>query len=134
MDLRNLKMSIGMALAIIAQGFGLVWYVAQLDSTVSGLDSSVAQLQEASSTVDVALLEQDVATIKGILDDQKEFDPSDLEDGISDLEDAIDELKITTALLNNELRQVLADHARIGQALADLGQDALSENRELGGY
>ena len=134
MDLRNLKMSIGMALAIIAQGFGLVWYVAQLDSTVSGLDSSVQQLQEASSTVDVALLEQDVATIKGVLDDQQEFDPSDLEDGISDLEDAIDELKITTALQTNELRQVLADHARIGKALADLGQDALSENRELGGY
>ena len=33
MDLANIKVSLGIVAAIIVQAFGLIWYVAQLDST-----------------------------------------------------------------------------------------------------
>ena len=37
-----MKVSIGMAVAIVVQAFGIIWYVATLDSTVASLDSAVA--------------------------------------------------------------------------------------------
>ena len=42
MDLNNSKVSIGIVIAIIAQAFGIIWYVAQLDSTVDTLDTTVS--------------------------------------------------------------------------------------------
>ena len=64
MDIKNMKVSIGIVIAIIAQAFGIIWYVAQLDSTVNSLDSSVAQMQEQPTTVDVAVLQTDLENIK----------------------------------------------------------------------
>ena len=57
MDPKNMKVSIGIVIAIIAQAFGIIWYVAQLDSTVKNLDTSVAAIQEDATTVDVAVLQ-----------------------------------------------------------------------------
>ena len=64
MDLKNMKVSIGIVIAIVVQAFGIIWYVAQLDSTVSSLDSSVAAIQEDATTVDVAVLQTDLENIK----------------------------------------------------------------------
>ena len=61
-----MKVSIGIVIAIIAQAFGIIWYVAQLDSTVNSLDSSVAQMQEQATTVDVAVLQTDLENIKNM--------------------------------------------------------------------
>ncbi len=87
MDLKNMKVSIGIVIAIVAQAFGIIWYVAQLDSTVSSLDSSVAAIQEDATTVDVAVLQTDLENIKEkieMMDDahSEKFDPSDLEEAI----------------------------------------------------
>ena len=60
MDIKNMKVSIGIVIAIVAQAFGIIWYVAQLDSTVSNLDSSVAVMEESQATVDVAVLQTEV--------------------------------------------------------------------------
>ena len=60
MDIKNMKVSIGIVIAIVAQAFGIIWYVAQLDSTVSNLDTSVAVMQESQATVDVAVLQTEV--------------------------------------------------------------------------
>ena len=51
MDIKNMKVSIGIVIAIIAQAFGIIWYVAQLDSTVSSLDTTVIELQASATTV-----------------------------------------------------------------------------------
>ena len=64
MDLANIKVSLGIVAAIIVQAFGLIWYVAQLDSTVKTLDTNVTNIQETQSNVDVAVLQNEVDNLK----------------------------------------------------------------------
>ena len=64
MDLKNMKLSIGIVIAIIVQAFGIIWYVAQLDSNVSTLNSAVTSMQQEATTVDVAVLQADVNNLK----------------------------------------------------------------------
>ena len=83
-NLKNMKVSIGLVIAIIVQAFGLIWYVAQLDSTVTNLDTSVVALQEQATTVDVAVLQKDLENIKEkilMMDEMHsmKFDPSELD-------------------------------------------------------
>ena len=134
-----MKVSIGMAVAIVVQAFGIIWYVAQLDSTVSSLDSAVSNMQQEATTVDVAVLQTDLENIKEKLATMDEthsekFDPSDIEDDIEELEDRISDLETTDAIFENEMRTIMSDHAKIGDALSDLGKSALSEDREYGNY
>jgi hypothetical protein len=138
-DLKNMKVSIGMAVAIVLQAFGIIWYVATLDSTVASLDGAVAQIQQEATTVDVAVLQADLENMREklqIIDEMhsEKFDPTDLEEDIEELGDRISDLEITAALLVNEQRQIMADHAKIGDALAELGKDTLTEGREYGNY
>ena len=139
MDLKNMKVSIGMAVAIVVQAFGIIWYVATLDSTVASLDSAVAEIQQEATTVDVAVLQADLENMKEkleIMDEMhsEKFDPTDLEEDLEDLEDRISDLETTDAVIENEMRTIMSDHAKIGDALSDLGKDALSEDREYGNY
>ena len=95
MDFSNIKMSIGIVIAIIAQAFGIIWYVAQLDSTVGSLSSTVGVIQEEQTTVDVAVLHNDIEALKDKIAMTQEmarmytvgkaFDSSDLEEAIDDL-------------------------------------------------
>ena len=92
--MKNMKVSIGLVIAIIVQAFGLIWYVAQLDSTVTNLDTSVGALQEQATTVDVAVLQKDLENIKDkitMMDEMHsmKFNPSELEEAIEDLEELI---------------------------------------------
>ncbi|MQG81645.1 MAG: hypothetical protein FI692_07690 [SAR202 cluster bacterium] len=64
MDLKNSKVSIGIVIAIIAQAFGIIWYVAQLDSTVSNLDSTVSVMKEQATTINVAVLQTKVESLE----------------------------------------------------------------------
>ena len=68
MDIKNMKVSIGIVIAIVAQAFGIIWYVAQLDSTVSNLDTTVTTLQKDATTVDVAVLETSVDNMRERID------------------------------------------------------------------
>ena len=68
-NLKNMKVSIGLVIAIIVQAFGLIWYVAQLDSTVTNLDTSVTSIQEAQTTVDIAVLQADLENLKRLVED-----------------------------------------------------------------
>ena len=139
MDLKNMKVSIGMAVAIVVQAFGIIWYVATLDSTVASLDSAVAEIQQEATTVDVAVLQADLENMKEkleIMDEMhsEKFDPTDLEEDLEALEDRISDLETTDAVIENEMRTIMSAHAKIGDALSDLGKDALSEDREYGNY
>jgi len=103
MDFSNLKMTIGIVVAIVAQAFGIIWYVATLDSTVGNLSSTVGVIQEEQTTVDIAVLQNDIEALKDKIAMTQEmarmytvgkaFDSSDLEESIEDLEDRVDDLE-----------------------------------------
>jgi len=103
MDFSNLKMTIGIIVAIVGQAFGIIWYVAQLDSTVGSLSSTVGVIQEEQTTVDIAVLQNDIEALKDKIAMTQEmarmytvgkaFDSSDLEDAIEELEDRVDDLE-----------------------------------------
>jgi hypothetical protein len=51
-QLKNMKLSLGIVMAIVVQSFGGIWYIAQLDSTVANNESAVVALEETMSEVD----------------------------------------------------------------------------------
>ena len=139
MDIKNMKVSIGIVIAIIAQAFGIIWYVAQLDSTVNSLDSSVAQMQEQATTVDVAVLQTDLENIKEkleIMDEMhsEKFDPTDLEEAIDELDEALDALDKRSGIIENEMRTIMSDHDGFNDALKELGLSGYSDKRQYGNY
>ena len=144
MDLANIKVSLGIVAAIVAQAFGLIWYVAQLDSTVKTLDTNVTTMQETQSNVDVAVLQTEVDNLKiqviGI--DEKAttigqntvFDPEDLWAAVEELEDSLNELQTTDALMNNEMRTIMSDHSGFNEVLKQLNLSGYGDNRTYGDY
>ena len=127
MDLSSIKVSLGIVAAIIAQAFGLIWYVAQLDSTVKTLDTNVAAIQETQSDVDVAVLQNEVDNLKAQIIQVEEttttigqnsvFDPADLWASIEEVEDRLIELETTDALIDNEMRTIMSDHSGFNEVL-----------------
>ena len=136
MDIKNMKVSIGIVIAIVAQAFGIIWYVAQLDSTVSNLDTTVIELQESATTVDVAVLETSVNNMKERIDNilEDRYDPSGLEELIDEVEGRVDDLEIKDALIENEMRTIMSDHANFGDVLKDLGKSGYGDTRQYGDY
>ena len=148
MDIKNMKVSIGIVVAIVAQAFGIIWYVAQLDSTVSNLDSSVAVMQESQATVDVAVLQTEVDNLiekVAELAGQEEVDLSDIKQSVTELEtalglisdrvteereirnttldeiqDGLDELEKTQAIIDNEMRTIMSDHDGFADVFKEL--------------
>ena len=141
-NLKNMKVSIGLVIAIIVQAFGLIWYVAQLDSNVTSLNDSVSSLQEQDTTVDVAVLQKDLENIKEkilMMDEMHsmKFDPSELEEAIDDIEKIIAGLQTTDALIQNEMRTIMADHGGFAEVLKQLNAAGLlpsGEKRSYGNY
>jgi len=138
-NLKNMKVSIGLVIAIIVQAFGLIWYVAQLDSTVNNLDTSVVALQEQATTVDVAVLQKDLENIKekiAMMDEMHsmKFDPSELEEAIDELEKIIAELKTKDALIENEMRTIMSDHSGFNDVLKQLNLSGYGDTRTYGDY
>ena len=144
MDLANIKVSLGIVAAIIAQAFGLIWYVAQLDSTVKTLDTNVTTMQETQSNVDVAVLQNEVDNLKlQIIEvDEKAttigqntvFDPEDLWAAVEELEDRLNDLETTDALMNNEMRTIMSDHSGFNEVLKQLNLSGYGDNRTYGDY
>ena len=134
MDLANIKVSLGIVAAIIAQAFGLIWYVAQLDSTVKTLDTNVAAIQETQSTVDVAVLQNEVDNLKAQILEVPEFDTGDLWFSIDELEDRLGELETTDALMNNEMRTIMSDHNGFNEVLKELNLSGYGDTRAYGDY
>ena len=108
MNIANIKLPIAVIGIIVAQAFGIIWYVAQLDSTVS--NNTIA------------------------IESYEEFDSTELEETIAELENRIDELEKRDAIIENEMRTIMSDHENIGKALDNLGKGSYSENRKYGDY
>jgi peptidoglycan hydrolase CwlO-like protein len=144
MDFSNIKLSIGIVIAIIAQAFGIIWYVAQLDSTVGNLSTTVDVIQEEKTTVDVAVLQNDIEALKDkiamtqemarMYTVGKEFDSSDLEEAIEEIEDELADLKTRNALIENEMRTIMSDHMGFNKVLEDMGKTGYGDNRQYGDY
>ncbi|MAH51112.1 hypothetical protein CMI37_35170 [Candidatus Pacearchaeota archaeon] len=89
MDIKNMKVSIGIVIAIVAQAFGVIWYIAQMDSTVRNLDTTVAEMQESQATVDVAILQTDFLNLREKVDKlsyQEQVDLAPIDIAIKELE------------------------------------------------
>ena len=144
MDLANIKVSLGIVAAIVAQAFGLIWYVAQLDITVKTLDRIVTTMQETQSDVDVAVLQNEVDNLKiqviGVeekattIGQNTVFDPEDLWAAVEELEDSLNELQTTDALMNNEMRTIMSDHSGFNDVLKQLNLSGYGDNRTYGDY
>ena len=57
MDFTKIKLPIAVIGVIVAQAFGIIWYVASLDGTVRNLDESVTTMQEQATTIEDKLNE-----------------------------------------------------------------------------
>ena len=139
MDLKNMKISIGLVIAIIVQAFGIIWYVAQLDSTVESLNSTVTQLQEEATTVDIAVLKTDVDNIKEKIEmmdamHSERFDSSDLESTVKEIEDEINDVIKRQAIIENEMRSIMSDHSGFNDILKEMGKEGYGDKREYGNY
>ena len=137
MDVKNMKASIAVIVAIVAQAFGLIWYVAQLDSTVKNLDSAVEVMQESQATVDVAVLQTTVEGLKETLNSLEAFDSSDLEQALDELEARLTIVSTTQAVISNEMRTIMSDHKTFADVLRQLELSGVlpsGEKRAYGNY
>ena len=107
-----MKLSIGIVIAIIVQAFGIIWYVAQLDSNVSTLNSAVTSMQQEATTVDVAVLQADVNNLKDkvtnitVPDIDTDSITIGLWDAVEEIEDRLDRIKgITQEELAESINQ-----------------------------
>ena len=108
MDIANIKLPIAVIGLIVAQAFGIIWYVAQLDSTVS--NNTIA------------------------IESYKEFDSTPLEEEMKELEERMDSLEKMDVLMENEMRTIMSDHSGFNKVLEDMGKSGYGDNREYGNY
>ena len=64
MNFTDIKLPIAVIGIIVAQAFGIIWYVATLDSTVRSLDNSVAEIQMSMTDTSIAVLETNVQNME----------------------------------------------------------------------
>ena len=157
-----MKVSIGIVIAIVAQAFGIIWYVAQLDSTVTNLDTTVSSMQESAATIDLAVLQPAFWHLKekvGILSLQEQVDLSPLERDMTELETSLgliketidgerdirhttldefesrlDDIETINAVINNEMRTIMSDHNGFAETLKQLELSGLLPSGEMRTY
>ena len=108
MDIKNMKMVIGLVVAIVGQAFGMIWYIAQLDSTVK------------SNTVALENIEQ--------------YDDTELWEVLDALSERVVELERIDSVMENEMRTIMSDHSNFGDILKDMGKSGYGDNRQYGNY
>ena len=108
MDIKNMKVMIGIIVAIVAQAFGMIWYIAQLDSTVTNNTTAIESVEE--------------------------FDDAELWEIIDTLTERVVELEKTDSVIENEMRTIMSDHSSFNDVLKDLGKSGYGDNRQYGNY
>ena len=107
MGLSNIKLPIGIIGVIIAQAFGIIWYVAQLDSSVEDNTDNVAAVQAQYAEATKRILE---------------------------LNEKIAELEKKDAIIDNEMRTIMGDHDGFNDVLKTIGISGYGDTRTYGGY
>ena len=108
MNIANIKLPIAVIGIIVAQAFGIIWYVAQLDSTVSNNTVTIESMEEYDDTETVELLKA--------------------------LEERLDELEKKDAIIENEMRTIMSDHQGFNDVLKEMGKSGYGDNRQYGDY
>ena len=108
MDFKNMKVVIALATAVVAQCFGMIWYIAQLDSTVT---NNTVALESLEAFDDTALLE-----------------------AIEDFDNRLDDIEKKQAIIENEMRSIMSDHSSFNEVLKDLGKSGYGDTRQYGNY
>jgi len=164
MDIKNMKVPIGIVVVIVAQAFGIIWYVAQLDSTVKTLDASVATIQKSVADTDIAVLQTEVNNLKDQLDilknaEAETFDPTEIlnsltgletkvawmmddwgpkinrvGDDLDDFDDRLSDIETVQAVIDNEMRTIMTDHSGFADVLAELQRSGVLPTGEKRQY
>ena len=108
MDIKNMKMVVGLVVAIVAQAFGMIWYIAQLDSTVTNNTTAIENIEE--------------------------FDPTELWEALDDITMRLVELERIDSVMENEMRTIMSDHSNFNEVLKDMGKSGYGDNRQYGNY
>ena len=108
MDIKNMKVMVGIIVAIVAQAFGMIWYIAQLDSTVTNNTTAIESVEE--------------------------FDDTELWEIIDTLTERVVELEKTDSVIENEMRTIMSDHSSFNDVLKDLGKSGYGDNRQYGNF
>ena len=164
MDLKNMKVPIGMVVVIVAQAFGIIWYVAQLDSTVKNLDASVVTIQRSVADTDIAVLQTEVDNLKDqvaalVAIEVEEFDPTailnviieletkvmwmmedwgpkiaNVDTELDDFDERLSDIEIVQAVIDNEMRTIMTDHRGFADVLAELQKSGVLPTGEKRQY
>ena len=142
MNFSNIKLPIGIIGIIVAQAFGIIWYVAQMDSTVSSLNESMIQIQKESHMENIVVLERDVAALQETINDMADADDlykmgitiASLQQKLDTLESIVKELETKDALIDNEMRTIMGDHNGFNDVLKTIGISGYGDTRTYGGY
>jgi hypothetical protein len=108
MNIANIKLPIAVIGVIVAQAFGIIWYVAQLDSTVS------------NNTVAIESMEV--------------FDDTEILEAIEEFDNRLDEIEKMQSVIENEMRTIMSDHSGFNDVLRDMGKSGYGDDREYGNY
>ena len=108
MDIKNMKMVIGLVVAIVGQAFGMIWYIAQLDSTVTNNTTALENIEQ--------------------------YDDTELWEVLDTLTDRLVELERIDSVMENEMRTIMSDHSNFGDILKDMGKSGYGDNRQYGNY
>jgi hypothetical protein len=136
MNIANIKLPIAVIGIIVGQAFGIIWYVATLDSTVTNLDTTVAEMQASMTDTSIAVLETDLANLKQTVDSwvAPEVNLDDIWKSIEDFDDRLDDIEKQQAIIENEMRTIMSDHMGFNGILKDMGKEGYGDNREYGNY
>ena len=108
MNIANIKLPIAVIGIIVAQAFGIIWYVATLDSTVSNNTAAIESMEV--------------------------FDDTDLLESLEDFDNRLDEIEKQQAIIENEMRTIMSDHQSFNNVLKELGKEGYADTREYGNY
>ena len=110
-SLSDIKLPVGIIGIIIAQAFGIIWYVAQLDSTVSESEKNISELQA-----------QHMEATRRFVELTEKMDKQ------------LAELEKKDALIDNEMRTIMGDHNGFSDVLKTIGISGYGDTRTYGGY
>ena len=102
MNFTDIKLPIAVVVIIVAQAFGIIWYVATLDSTVSQLQVVVEEIRLNTADTSVAVIQNDIATIKADIEKMERNVGMGLTPGVT-----AQELEEATGVLSVRLQNIL---------------------------
>ena len=110
-DISKIKLPIGIIGIVLAQAFGVIWYMAQLDSTVEENSKNLSELQS-----------QHMEATRRVVELSEKIDKE------------FAELEKKDAPIDNEMRTIMGDHNGFNDVLKTIGISGYGDTRTYGGY